>query len=967
MSFVRHRGWSPRWFAIVGLVVGNAPIFALEIPPPRSPAASLKAIHTKSNLVVELAAAEPLVMDPVAIDWDARGRMWVVEQRDYPNGMDGNWKPGGRVKILTSSRGDGHYDKATLFLDDLPFPTGITCWRNGVLICAAPDILYAEDTDGDGKADVVRKLFTGFFTDNYNARINSLALGLDNWIHGANGLLGGKIRSEKFGTVTDISGRDIRINPDTGELQLVSGVTQQGRARDDWDNWFGCSNSRWLFQFPLADRYVRRNPYVPAPASSLNVPADENAGELNPVSRPLERFNSPTAFGHVTSACGLGIYRDTLLGEEYYGNAFIGEVAHNLVRRFRLESDGIVFAGHRPKDEATTEFFASEDHWTRPVQIRTGPDGALYVVDMYRAVIEHTRWIPADTLAKLDVRAGDTMGRIYRVYPRGAKLRPVRDLTKLDVKELVAALDTPNGTTRDLVHLQLLYRQDGAAVLPLWKLAGSSEHPAVRAQALSVLDGLGGLTESVLIAGIFDQDPRVARLAIRLGESRLEKEPILVRYYLKLANHVDLGVRYQLALSLGEVGAPDVVEALASIARSDLNSPWLRAAVVSSSANQPMELLKAISSSGATESRSQLVGQLVATAAGKAQSAEEFAPLVDVLTPTAGREPMTWQLGGLGQMLDSIDRKKLKLAKVPGAEKVQPLFAAARRLSTNASAPEADREVALRLFARGGETGDADLISLADFVKAGVGERLQKAALAALARTRNAKVPELLLGDWAKRGPAQRLAVISTLLSREEWITKLLDAVETRVLVAADVPVASRQELARHANENIRKRAAALLPTAATGDRSAVIAKYQSVLKLQGDGAKGATVFANVCSSCHAYLGRGNEVGPNLSVFRPKPVQEFLVAILDPNAAIDARFTVYNVETKDGRSLAGIITSESATSIVLTQPGGTRENILRSDITELRASQLSLMPEGLESGLSPQDIADVIAFVKGGG
>ncbi|MDZ4290282.1 MAG: neutral/alkaline non-lysosomal ceramidase N-terminal domain-containing protein, partial [Prosthecobacter sp.] len=410
--------------------------------PPKAPADSLAAIKTHDNLVIELAAAEPLVMDPVAIDWDARGRMWVVEQPDYPNGMDGNWKPGGRVKILTDTDGDGRCDKSTLFLEGIPFPTGITCWRNGALVCAAPDVLYAEDTNGDGKADKVEKLFTGFYTDNYNARINSLTLGLDNWIHGANGLLGGKIRSEKTGAVVDISGRDVRFNPDTGELQLVSGLTQQGRVRDDWDNWFGCSNSRWISHFPMPDPNVRRNPHVPGPAPTVYLPFEENQAELNPASRTLERFNNPVSQGHITSACGLGIYRDVLLGAEFAGNAFIGEVAHNLVRRYRLDPHGATFEAHRPEGESSTEFLASADNWTRPVQIRTGPDGALYVVDMYRAVIEHTRWIPADRLAKIDPRAGDTMGRIYRVFPRGKKLRPVVDLTLLETPALVAALDT---------------------------------------------------------------------------------------------------------------------------------------------------------------------------------------------------------------------------------------------------------------------------------------------------------------------------------------------------------------------------------------------------------------------------------------------------------------------------------------------------------------------------------------------
>ncbi|MBI5773780.1 MAG: c-type cytochrome, partial [Verrucomicrobia bacterium] len=927
----------------------------------------LRAIHTKPNLVVELVAAEPVVMDPVAIDWDARGRLWVVEQPDYPNGMDGNWKPGGRVKILTSTRGDGHYDKATLFLDGLPWPTGITCWRNGVLICAAPDIIYAEDTDGDGKADVVKKLFTGFETDNYNARINSLALGLDNWIHGANGLRGGKIRSEKTGVVTDISGRDVRLNPDTGELQLVSGVTQQGRARNDWDDWFGCSNSRWIFHFPLPDRYVRRNPHVPAPAPLVYLPADENASALNPASRSLERWNNPDAQGHITSACGLGLYRDTLFGPEFYGNAFIGEVAHNLVRRYRLDPDGATFAALRPADEAATEFFASEDNWSRFVQIRTGPDGALYIVDMYRAVIEHTRWIPADKLATLDVRAGDTMGRIYRVYPKGAKLRPIRDLTRLDAKELAAALDTPNGTTRDLVHLQLLHRNERAAAPLLERLAASSELPAVRVQALSALDGLRARASPVLLKALEDRDAQVRRIAVRLSEPQLDQSPELAAVCLRLINDPEFIVRYQLALSLGEWNDSRAANALAQLARADFNSAALRSAVVSSAARRPMEVLKTVlAHEGSGAGHSLFIGQLVATAGAQAEKPADFAPLLATVVRGGGAKLQNWQLGGLAQLLDALDRKRIKLSTVPGADAARPLFDNAHSLARDGRASDAERETALRLFARGFGNADDDAAVLAGFVRGGVSDKLQKAALAALARARNSKTAELLLADWPKRGPAQRQSIIATLLSREEWTAKLLDAVAARVVAAGEVPVASRQALARHNSETIRKRTAELLPVGG-GNRAEIIAKYQSVAMLKGDGAKGATVFANNCASCHAYLGRGHELGPNLSVFRPKPVPDFLVAILDPNAAMDARFTVYNVETKDGRSLTGVIGSETATSLVVAQAGGLKDTILRSDIAELRASTLSLMPEGLEAVLAPQDIADLIAFIKGGG
>src|SRR3989442_172605 len=438
---------------------------SVESPPPKSPEEALAAFRAKRGFAVQLAVAEPLVVDPVAIDWSADGRLWVVEMRDYPMGMPdssvapevrrgtssppphvGGYRPGGRVKVLEDVDGDGKYDKATVFLDDLPFPTGITAWNKGVLVCAAPDIIYAEDTNADGKADLVKKLLTGFATENYQARVNSLSLGLDNWIYGANGLIGGAIHGIAGGKEINISGRDFRMHPDTGEFEPASGLTQQGRARDDWGNWFGCDNSTLLWHYPLSDHYVRRNPYFAAPEPRLFVPGDSDPNELFPTSRILERFNDPGAAGRTTSACGLGIYRDDLLGTDYYGNAFICEPVHNLVHRLVLRSEGVTFKGYRAPDLPQSEFLSSRDNWFRPVQARTGPDGALWIVDMYRFVVEHPRWISPERLAKLDVRAGDDRGRIYRVYPRDKKLRPVRDLTAISPRELAAMLTTPNGT-----------------------------------------------------------------------------------------------------------------------------------------------------------------------------------------------------------------------------------------------------------------------------------------------------------------------------------------------------------------------------------------------------------------------------------------------------------------------------------------------------------------------------------------
>ncbi|MEQ1859605.1 MAG: neutral/alkaline non-lysosomal ceramidase N-terminal domain-containing protein [Chthoniobacteraceae bacterium] len=932
--------------------------FAAKTGGALSPADSWAAIKPKDGLVVSLVVAEPMVVSPVAIDWSADGRLWVAEMRDYPSGPDGKFTPGGAIKVLEDTDADGRYDKATEFLAGLPFPTGVTAWGRGVLICAAPDIILAEDTNGDGRADSVKKLFSGFLTDNYQARVNSLSLGLDNWIHGANGLLGGSITSFAGGPPVDIRGRDFRMNPATGAFEPASGVSQQGRARDDWGNWFGCSNGRLAFHFPLREHYGRRNPHVPAPPSQAQIPAAADPNVLHPISIPPERFNNPESLNHTTSACGLGIYRDDLI-PGLAGDIFTCEPVHNLVHRLKLTPRSATFDARRAPDEQTSEFLASTDNWFRPVQVRTGPDGALWVVDMYRAVIEHPRWIPGDKLATLDVRAGARMGRIYRIHPANAKLRPIRDLTKLATPELVAALDTPNGTTRDLAHAELLRRPDAAAELSgSGALAASADAkrrgvastlPAVRVQALCVLDGLRAITPELLAAALADTHPAVRRHAIRLSEPNLAP-------CLPLVDDPDFTVRHQLALSLGEWDDPRAAAALAAIAKSAPDDEWMRAAVLSSAARQSIAILTALG-----PGPDELIGGLVATAAAKA---EDIGTLIRFIAPAPGAGIEPWQIVGLARLQDTFDRRKGDSAAVGPLASV---YEAAHRFANDAKTDPATRLAAIRLYGRGLNDQQRDLPLLASFIAPTADAAVQKAALDTLSRSRSPLAPGIMLAAWPQHGPAMRVAIINALLSRDEGAIALLDAIGKATVVPADVPTASRERLAKHANKAIRERAAKLLPSARPGDRAAVVAKYQPVANLTGDAAKGATVFKNICATCHAYLGQGSEIGPNIGTYRTKSVQDFLVAILDPNAVVEPRYSTYTAELKDGRALVGVISSESATTLVLSQPGGVRETILRSDIAALRASPLSLMPEGLDHAIPPQDMADLIAYLKGGG
>lgn len=953
-----------------------------ELPDPKATQQALGTFRTKADFVIDLAASEPLIESPVAIDWDTQGRLWVCEMYDYPSGLNplpqaghkygepikeppGGFTPGGRIKVLTDTDGDGRYDKATLFLDGLSFPTGVMPWRKGALICAAPNILYAEDTDGDGRADLVRTNITGFATHNFQARINGFTWGLDGWLHGSSGLFGGKVKSLQTGREVDLSGRDFRYRPDDGEIEPVSGISQMGRVRDDFDNWFGNDNSTLLWHYPLPDHYLRRNPYVTYVEPRVNMSKDGDANKLFPISRTLERFNDPQAANRVTSACGPGLYRDDLLGAEYVGNAFICEPVHNLVRRMVLKPDGATFAGHRAAGEEQGEFLASTDNWFRPVQARTGPDGALWVVDMYRFVVEHPRWIPPERLKQLDPRAGADMGRIYRVYPKSAKLRPIRNLTKLNDAELAEAINTSNGPARDLAQIELINR--GASTAPTSRLASLATNTplaAVRAQALATLANLGAISPAVVKAGIGDKDPAVRSLAIRAAE------PFLRDNSCRLPNDdPDPNVRLQLAFSLGEWHERGAGQGLGKLAAAD--DPWVRAAVLTSSASHAPAIFNSLlAEHGKVEPA---FGAQLASLAAHSPIAADWQQILRAITPAGGKPAETWQWEMLPGLLDALDRNHITALALStssweesrdAADRIWKSVAGTRALATNETTAEATRAAAIRLLGRGEGDKSDDLKALFGFLQPGTSSRLQTAATEALRRQRGPAVAQLALAGWSQTSPGARGVLINLLLSRDEWAVELLKAAEQGSVTPGEIALNQRTRLLQHKDSALREGAEKLFGPTHSSSRADVISKYQVASQLTGAVERGTALFDKNCAQCHAMRGHGHEVGPNLGEFAGKSVADFVQAILDPNSAVNANYLAYQVETKDGRSLSGIVRGETASGLTLVQGGGVRETILRGDIKEIRASALSLMPEGLEQAMTPQDLADLIAWIK---
>jgi putative membrane-bound dehydrogenase-like protein len=945
---------------------GTRPLSAID---------SLQHFKTAPGLKVELVAAEPLVVDPVAIDWAADGKLWVAEMLDYPMGLDGKWQPGGRVKFLEDTNGDGTYDKATIFLENLPFPTGVTAWGRGVLVCAAPDVIFAEDTDGDGKADKIRKIFSGFATENYQARVNSLSLGLDNWIYGANGLLGGVIHgmgtplvgNAPASTTTEINirGHDFRFNPFGGVFEPVSGLTQQGRVRDDWGRWYGCNNSEALLHFPLTERYANRNPAAPSLAASIFLPRGKDPNRLYPTSRLHERFNDPDQANRVTSGCGLGLYRDTLLGESFYGNAFTAEPVHNLVHREVIEQKDGALTSHRAIGEEQSEFLSSTDNWCRPVQVRTGPDGALYVVDMYRFLIEHPRWIPATRLTEIDVRAGSDRGRIYRVVKDGVPLRPFPNLASLTTPDLAETLNSPNGTERDRAHLELLFRKDPTAAEKLAQLATTAALPQVRLQAWSALSGLRPLSEAEVTAALADPSAEVRSHALQWSEPFLQHNPSLqlAAAVLNLAN--DSAVLPQLALTLGEWKDRRAGEALSRVARTHAENTTLRHNVLSSATPHAGVLLATISS---TQSAREWTLPLLATVAASG-TPDQLATAVNTILKLDGAAPETFE--ALAVLLEGSKQRNLSLEKVladlgdaTASAGLKRLLERSRTLALEPGSPQTLRSAAFQVIIHGPQTGN-DTLLLGDLAIIGKPDSVRIAALNAVRSQRDPKIAERILSHWKEATPAVRVEVLNLLFSRTEWTRQVLDATTLGTIQSAEISPIDRQRLLASNDHAIKTRAAELFTNPEKTPKGEGM--YASLDWSKGQANHGRELFTAHCSACHSLAGIGHAVGPDLAPLHDKEPDYFVQNILNPNAVIEPRFLAYEIETADDRSLTGIIRAENAATITLVMGNGLTETVSKSGVKTIKASKLSLMPEGLQALLPAPEMVDLIAFLKSSG
>lgn len=952
--------------------------------PPREPAASLKSFQLIPGFRLELVAAEPMVCDPVDIAFDENGYLFVVEMITYSEAGD---SLRGRVSRLEDVDGDGVFDRSTVYLDKLMWPTGVTCFNGGIYVTSAPDIIYAKDSDGDGKAELREVVITGFDVSNPNAFPNSLRWGLDGRIHGMTSTSGGVLRAVKWergeagrkAPGVQARGRDFSLDPRTGELRLESGGSQFGMTYDVWDRKFECSNSAPIEMVVYEDRYIARNPFLVAPSPRIMIRKGANkVFRRSPVepwrvirtemriggkfSGPVEGGGTPA--GYFTAACGVMIYTGHAWPEAFRGDAFVCEGAGNLVHRMRLEPNGVTFTAHRTEEHS--EFLTSDEVWFRPIHFANAPDGTLYMADMYREIYEHPDAVPPSVKKYIDLNAGNDRGRIYRIVPDGFRPPPRVRLGARSTEQLVALLAHPNGWHRRTAHRLLFERQDPEAVPPLEKMAAASSPPLGRMHALYALAAQRTLTPDHVLTALDADHPRLREHAVRLAETVLDGAFNLHAKLCRLAADDDIRVRHQLAYTLGEVPGIPATEALAAIARRDGGDRWIRLALFSAMLGRAGDVFERLSADPAWRSgaKGRSFLEALAEQTGRQNRSDQVAAVFKALARFLPTETALTRgvVRGLSKGLEKARSPLLaRLSSGDTARVLADLVTQAKRAAVDAKRPVDERVSAVRSLAL---TTFADVEGLLEgLLDSREPPAIQAATIQTLSRFESDTIADLIIAAWDGFSPAVRGEATEALFARRDRLPALLTAIEDELIIGSQLEPTRIQLLLKHPDAGIARRAKDLLGNVKLAGRKDVVEAYRDVLTMEGDIERGKAVFKKICATCHKLEGVGYDLGLPLASIKNRGKETILISLLDPNREVNPQYLGYAIVTKRSVLITGMITAETATSISLARGEGLTDTVLRTDIDLLESSGMSIMPEALEEQMSKAEMAGLIDYL----
>lgn len=998
-----HRVWF--LFFLFATVNGCAPDPSVKSPV--KPEKVLSTFELEPGFKMELIAAEPLVSDPVDMEIDEYGRLYVLELHGYPLDKSG----AGKIKLLTDSDGDGRMDKSIVFAEGLTFPFGIMRWKKGLLVTDAPDVLYLEDSNGDGKADIKKIMLTGFAFSNPQMNVGNPIYGLDNWIYLTSesggtyqvykkefGDLGGDIyypdKKDGMRLALKGAGRTVRIFPDQFKLELTSGTTQFGHCFDVWGHHLLGNNSNHIYHEAIAAPYLKRNPELLV--SSAIQTLSDHGSEVFPITQNPDR-QLLTNVGTFTSACGNTAYSGGEFPTSFNNNVyFVAEPVSNIVHADLLKDDGASFTASRIGSGEKKEFLASTDSWFRPVNMYVGPDGALYVLDYYRQVIEHPEWMSEEAIQAGVLYNGKDMGRIYRITRTdGPPATWTKGLGLGDASgtDLVAELAHSNSWWRQNAQRLLVNRADQQVVPALEQLARSSPSAMGRLHALWTLEGLGQLTPGLIEFALKDTVAGIRENAIKLLELHLSAAPELAKALLPLQSDADAKVRFQLLCTLGFIDSPESAQARNRLLFRDLNDKWVQIAALSAASSQTAPLLKAVLENfdGDVPAYASLVERLT-TMIGGSGTPGAIRQLVQQAAINVSKPPEGWEAPALEGIAEGLKSSKvsspvspkeqdqltttffehpflplrnatLKVLQVAGMQKgtqTERAFAKAVSIARDVKHSDEKRAEAIQFLTLDDPSRHTSLLK--SLLVPQEPQTVQLAALNALSRIPDQTVTDYVLEQWPTLTPGVRNESINTFLASHERVASLLDAIDSGRIQKASVSFYQGVRLMTQRDEKLRKRARAMF---ANNDEKEVNKKYQQALDLKGNAVEGKSTFEKSCAVCHQVRGgNGVSFGPDLGTVQRWQPEGIMAHILAPNLSIAAGYELRVVELHTGESVQGIISSETPSALTLRNTGSVERTINRQDIKSLKTLDISAMPAGLEANINQQQMADLLAFLR---
>ena len=940
----------------------------------------------ENGFVLTKVASEPIIIDPVDLEFDEQGRAFVMEMPGYP--MEDKESI---IKILHDKNGDGIYDSSSVYAENLRMANSMMPYKKGMLVAAPPYLLFLRDENADNKSDRVDTIMGGFASENLQHNYNGMTYGLDNWIYAANGGNSGKpYWWGDTSSVLDMRSQDIRFQIETKKMErLGESSGGYGLGMDPYGRLYETHNLEHVSHLVFPDRYIRDIPLLKSHTLSNVSDHEENGtSRIYPIGQQETRVNHPEQSGYFSGSCGILHYGGGAFGKQYDQTVWVADVVLNLIHVDKINSNGASFTASRMMDKR--DFMASSDRSFRPVNMSVSPDGSIYVIDIHRKVIEHPEWIPDEIEDSLDLDAGKTEGRIYRISKKSASSSLDFSLFETE-EESVKALGHPNQWVRMTAHRLLMEKSLDEKAVELLKHSLNSNNSYSRLHAMWILALQQKLTNSSLLQSLEDKDSGIRENALKIAEAQLN-DPQIYQRVMKLLEDKHDRVRMQASLSLstysGEISTDIKTALLSALTQASQHKmdDWQIAAL--SLAAHPfyddffVHLLQHNKDADA-----RLLSSLVRMINDESAWVKMIRTLSNGSLPLAStrtilkqmqqldlkpyKTDLNKELGLLEKNADpsmlsslSVIRKKIGL---PPSVRFMTLSKEAMSIVLDSKKPDSIRVENMALVNMVPYAEKKDL--LFQCLQHSQPLQLQEQALRQLSEERDPQIGQRVVSMWKQLGPQTRRYASDLLLYIEVHHDALLTGLEKGIINIGEMnfDLERRRTLLWWTdNETTKKRAAKLFSDAGVVNRQEAIDKMKPALSLNGQVDQGALVFANICANCHVYGNQGKSVGPTLTEINRKSKEAIMHEILDPNSAVDTRYISHRLETRSGNIHIGIVAVENDRQVTIKKMGGAEVTIPRADIKQLSSLGTSLMMEGLEGSLTHQQMADLLAYLQKG-